>query len=422
MRAMNEDQHSQPPLDYTAGYANLSAPRNYDVEPTSHIPTEPPPSFRLSKLLWILAFFLIVLIGPYVVERFQYYNTLGKEQAKVDVALAGLSQLGKLNLDGLSEASRLVAQRMGPSVVHIRTVRTINGGRAGGDAIGMFGFPQQQQQAQGEGSGVIVDEAGYLVTNNHVVSGAEQIDVQLADGRQVKGVVVGRDAPTDIAVVKIEAPRLIAAAWGDSSALEVGDLIWAVGSPFGLDRTVTFGIVSAKQRRAVTDTIRYQDFIQTDAAVNPGNSGGPLVNIRGEVVGINTAIVGNSYSGISFAIPSSIAKKMYDLLRSGQAVPRGWLGVQLAELTERRANELELGSMQGVLVERVFPDSPAQQAGLETGDLIQSWNNKKIVDANALSWEVASTKPGTKAIAKILRGGQELSLTVNVVKLPEQFR
>lgn len=418
---MNEDPQAQP-LDYTAGYANYTAPRSYNVEPTSHIQPEPPSRFRLVNLLWILAFLFIMATGPYVVYQFQYFNTLGKERAKVDVALAGLSQLGKLNLDGLSEASRLVAQRMGPSVVHIRTVRTVGDNEA--DQIRMFGFPQQQQQAQGEGSGVIVDEDGYLVTNNHVVSGAEQIDVQLADGRQVRGVVVGRDAPTDIAVVKIEAPRLIAAAWGDSDALEVGDLIWAVGSPFGLDRTVTFGIVSAKQRRAVTDTIRYQDFIQTDAAVNPGNSGGPLVNIRGEVVGINTAIVGNSYSGISFAIPSSIAKKMYDLLRAGQIVPRGWLGVQLAELTEERAKELKIEAeeLEGVLVERVFPDSPAQRAGLQSGDVIQSWNDKKIPDANALSWEVASTKPGSNAIAKILRSGQELSLTVTVVTLPEQFK
>ena len=417
---MNEDQHPQPPQDYTAGYAHFNAPRSYNVEPTSYIPPEPPSSLRLSKLVWILAFLLVLLAGPYVLERFQYFNTFGKERAKVDVAIAGLSDLGKLNLEGLSEASRLVAQRVGPSVVHIRTARTVNGHEA--DGVRMFGFPQREQQAQGEGSGVIVDDAGYIVTNNHVISGAEQIEVQLIDGRWLRATVIGRDAPTDIAVLKIDAPRLVAAAWGDSDALEVGDLIWAVGSPFGLDRTVTFGIVSAKQRRALTDTIRYQDFLQTDAAINPGNSGGPLVSIRGEVVGINTAIVGNSYSGISFAIPSSIARKIYEMLRTGQVVPRGWLGVQLVELSEDKAKKLDLEVRAGVVVERVFPDSPAQRAGFKAGDLIQSWNGKRIPDSNALSWEVASTKPGSKAIARVVREGQELSLTVTVGELPEPLR
>ena len=419
---MEEEEVSPTPADYTAGYSNYSAPRNRNTDPTSHRKPEPRGPNRMYFLLWILAFLLVMLIGPYAVQRFQYASTMGEQQAKVDVAIAGLSQLDKLSLDGLSEASRLVAQRMGPSVVHIRTVRTLNAGVASDDQMRMFGFPQHPQQAQGEGSGVIVDEEGYIVTNNHVIAGAEQIEVLLFDGRHVSGKVVGRDAPTDIAVVKIDAPNLIAASWGDSDTLEVGDLIWAVGSPFGLDRTVTFGIVSAKQRRAVTDTIRYQDFLQTDAAVNPGNSGGPLVNIRGEVVGINTAIVGNTYSGISFAIPSSIAEKMYDTLRSGQAVPRGWLGVQLAELSNERMENLGLDSKDGVLVERVFPDSPAQRAGLQSGDVIQAWNDKQIPDANSLSWEVASTKPGSDATAKVLREGQELTVKVKVEELPAQLR
>ena len=186
---------------------------------------------------------------------------------------------------------------------------------------------QYRWETGGQGSGVIIDPAGYILTNYHVVRGANEIRISLSDGRKVDANLVGRDAATDLAVLKVAADGLLAAEWGDSNDLEVGALVWAVGSPFGLQRSITFGILSAKNRAGVAGTV-YQDFLQTDAAVNPGNSGGPLVDARGRVVGINTAIVGEAYQGISFAIPSSVARGVYERLKTTGRVERaGWVSV-----------------------------------------------------------------------------------------------
>ena len=198
-----------------------------------------------------------------------------------------------------------------------------------------------------------------MLTNNHVIEDASAIHLKLSDGRTVRNCeVVGVDQLTDLAVLKIDLEGLAAAPWGDSDALEVGDWVLAVGNPFGLDRSVTAGIVSAKERRNVVSSLPYQDFLQTDAAVNPGNSGGPLVNLQGEVVGINTAIVGDAFQGISFAIPSSIAREVYDRLKTTGKASHGWLGVGLNPLNEDLAEQL---GAEGVLITNVFSDSPADQ-------------------------------------------------------------
>jgi serine protease Do len=368
---------------------------------------------RLTRLLWVLAILLILLVGPWVIQRFVYSYTYAREQARVQAATEGL---GELDLTALGTASRLVAQKVGPSVVSIRTIQIIDNYQASDEWA--FLLPHHRREARGEGSGVIVDQSGYIVTNAHVVSGASQISVQLADGRSMPGEVVGADVLTDIAVVKIEADnKLVPAPWGESEEVEVGDLVWALGSPYGLERTVTFGIVSAKGRRGVTESV-YQDFLQTDAAVNPGNSGGPLVNIEGEVIGINTAIVGSAYQGISFAIPSSIALKVYERIKETGRVARGWLGVALRELTPELAKKLNLETTKGVIVAGVVPDSPAEEAGLQVGDVIVAWDDQPTPDPITLSRLVAGTKIDSTAHITILRDGKKSSLQVHVGERP----
>jgi serine protease Do len=244
------------------------------------------------------------------------------------------------------------------------------------------------------------------MTNNHVVSGARSISVHLADGRITPATVVGADEITDLAVLKIDAPNLIAAEWGDSDELEVGDLVWALGSPFGLERSFTFGIVSAKGRRSGSRLTKnlYQEYLQTDAAVNPGNSGGPLIDIEGKVIGINAAIFGPSYQGISFAIPSSVAKEEYAQLRAKGWIERAWLGIRPVEVPQEIAQQLGLAIGEGVLVERVEPEAPADRAGIHRGDVILKWNDVAATDPTLLSRAIAATKVGSTAKVWLVRG------------------
>jgi len=284
----------------------------------------------------------------------------------------------------------------------------------------LFGLPGQYR-AEGQGSGVVIDESGYVLTNNHVVAGAERVDVKLSDGQLMRDVkVVGTDPLTDIAVLKVDAGGLTAAQWGDSDELSVGDPVLAIGSPFGLDQTVTAGIVSAKGRRGVVEDLSYQDFLQTDAALNPGNSGGPLVDMSGKVVGINTAIFGQRYQGISFAIPSQIARNVYEQLLAKGAVSRGWLGVAMQELDEKLARQLGLESTEGALVAGVVPGSPAEKAGIEPGDVIVRWNDEEITCRGDLGLAVGGTRPGSQAKVVLMREGRELEATVTVGDRAEQ--
>jgi serine protease Do len=263
------------------------------------------------------------------------------------------------------------------------------------------------------------------------VSGARSISVHLTDGRVTPATVVGADSITDLAVLKIDAPNLIAAEWGDSEELQVGDLVWALGSPFGLERSFTFGIVSAKARRSGSLAARnlYQEYLQTDAAVNPGNSGGPLINIEGKVVGINAAIFGASYQGISFAIPSSVAQSQYHVLKAKGWIERAYLGIQPVAVPQYIQEQLGLAIGEGVYVGHVEPEAPAERAGIHTGDVILKWNDFAATDPTLLSRAIAATKVGSTAKVRLARvepkSGDtepkraELELSVEVERHPD---
>ncbi|MBN1853103.1 MAG: trypsin-like peptidase domain-containing protein [Pirellulales bacterium] len=371
---------------------------------------------RMVRLLWIFAILLAAVITPTVVGKIRYAYSYNTERARAD---ASLETLQHLDLSELSLAFRSVAAGVGPSVVNIQTTR-IFGSPLYDERRHLFGDPRPFA-LQGQGSGVIVDPDGYIVTNNHVIELSEAILVQLTDGQQLPAEVVGSDPLTDIAVLKIDQDNLIAREWGNSDDLEVGSMVWAIGSPFGLQRSITFGIISAKNRRGVTPSL-LQDFLQTDAAVNPGNSGGPLVNIQGEIVGINTAIVGQAYQGISFAIPSNTARKIYEKIRKEGQIKRGWLGVSLGNISSDSTPILpRRGKIQGVLIAGVVENSPAARAGLRPDDVILEWNGMKVSDPTTFSLLVAETEVGSKVTVRILRQQRERILTIKVGEYPTRF-
>jgi serine protease Do len=270
---------------------------------------------------------------------------------------------------------------------------------------------------------VIVDKEGYIVTNAHVVNGVRSAEVQLSDGSRGTATVVGVDPMTDIAVLKTQLDNLTPAEWGDSNDLEVGDLVWAVGSPFGLQKSVTSGIISAKERRGFTPNATVlQEFLQSDAAVNPGNSGGPLIDIHGKVVGINTAIVGDAYQGISFAIPSELARESYERLRKDGYIERGFLGIVPQPVPDNVADDLDLDRDHGVLVYQVDPDTPADEAGIRVNDVILKWNGEEFSDPTLLSRAIAATPIGTEVPVTIARaslgGVRKVDITVKVAPRP----
>jgi serine protease Do len=279
---------------------------------------------------------------------------------------------------------------------------------------GNFGTPRQE----GVGSGVIATKDGYILTNNHVVDGADEVKVALQDGREFTAKVIGRDPKSDVAVVKIDATDLPAVPMADSDKVEVGDVVLAIGNPFGIGQTVTTGIVSAKGRGNMG--LDYEDFIQTDAAINPGNSGGALVDADGRLIGINTAILSRSggNQGIGFAIPVNLARdEMQSLIKDGH-VTRGYLGVMIQDLTPALAKEFKLKDATGALIGDVTPKGPAEKAGLKSGDLLVEFNGKKVTDSRHLKLEVARTQPGQTVPVKILRDGTSKTLEVTVKTLP----
>jgi serine protease Do len=284
-----------------------------------------------------------------------------------------------------------------------------------------FNHPQfpQGRKVQGAGSGVIISHDGCILTNNHVVEGAKEVEVTLADTREFKAKVVGRDPKTDLAVLKIDAGKnLPAANLGDSDQLKVGDWVLAIGNPFGLSHTVTAGIVSAKGR--VIGAGPYDDFIQTDASINPGNSGGPLFNMKGEIVGINTAIIPNG-QGIGFAIPVNTAKPLIPQLVAKGEVIRGYLGVNIQSVTPDLADAMKLEVRRGALVADVVSGGPADRAGIRRGDVIVSYDGKKVEDSHDLPNAVAATPVDKEVTVTVVRGGKERDIVAKIGKLePEE--
>ena len=336
-----------------------------------------------------------------------------------------------------------LVEQVGPSVVNIRTVEKVTARTGGGNGMDeemleffrRFGVPvpnaprqqrpQRPQQpdgsnkASGVGSGFVLTSDGYIMTNAHVVEGADEVMVTLADKREYKARTIGADKRTDVAVVKIEATGLPAIKVGDVNRLKVGEWVMAIGSPFGLENTVTAGIVSAKGR----DTGDYLPFIQTDVAINPGNSGGPLINMRGEVIGVNSQIYSRSggFMGISFAIPMDEAIRVSDQLRASGRVSRGRIGVQIGTVTKDIAEAVGLSKPQGALVGGVEDDSPAAKAGVEAGDIILRFDGKPIEKTSDLPRLVGNTKPGTKSTLSVFRRGAQKDLSVTIAEIePDQ--
>jgi len=287
----------------------------------------------------------------------------------------------------------------------------------------------QELEKRGLGSGVIIDQEGYILTNEHVVSGATEIKVKLHDGREFQAQIRGTDSRSDLAIIKVEAEDLPVAPLGDSSDLKIGSWVVAIGNPFGFaiqnpEPTVTVGVISALHRSLPASGKRvrgFEDLIQTDAAINPGNSGGPLVNLEGEVIGINTAIITTSggYQGLGFAVPINSAQKNLEKLIKGEQVFYGWLGVKIQELTDDMRSYFGIEKKEGVIVERVYDDSPAAQAGIQEGDLILTYNDESVKTTRDIVRMVSSSAIGQKIALTVLRNGVEQAITVTIGKSPE---
>jgi len=369
---------------------------------------EMPFSLRIvPRLLLILIVLLVMLVAPPYLEKISYHLARGRQQAARD-------SLQELTPATFAATSRLVAEAIQQSVVDI-SIRSTRGE----SGIARLPLPAHKSPyAAGQGSGVIVDAEGYIVTNFHVVNGATKMVVHLDENRHAVAELVGIDEYTDLAVLKIQADGLLAADWGDSNELAQGDPVWAIGSPWGLDNSVSFGIVSAVGRDGIGQT-RHQELLQTDAAVNPGNSGGALVNAQGELVGINTAIVGDTYRGVSFAIPSNMARDVFLRLKEDGEIARGWLGVRLAA---RSKTDLRTADRSGAVVIYVMEDSPAEKADIRPGDVVRQWAGKVIENPRQLSHWVAQTSAGKAVTVMLLRGEQSLTTEVQVGRLPRRLR
>lgn len=340
--------------------------------------------------------------------------------------------------DGKSPFTK-VAEMVSPAVVNISAERTIktNFNNFEWNFRGPFedffrdffkNLPPGESKTRSLGSGFIISEDGYLVTNHHVIKDASNIIIRLTNKKEYKGKevkIIGSDSRTDIALLKIETKEnLPYLKLGDSDKIRVGDWVMAVGNPFNLEGTVTVGVVSAKGRSHIplSEGPDFQNFLQTDAAINPGNSGGPLLNLQGEVIGINTAITSTSGGniGIGFAIPVNLAKTIIDELKTKGKVTRGYLGVYLEDLTEDMKEALNLPSLEGVLINEVIKDSPADKSGIKDGDVIIEFNGKKVTDVQSFRLLVASTPPGQTVKLKLIRDGKEMSLNVKVGEMETQ--
>jgi serine protease Do len=335
----------------------------------------------------------------------------------------------------MSRTFSQVASQLSPSVVRISVTKTqkmgnVRGMRGGNPFRGtpferFFGDqdggddgdqPMPGPKERGTGSGVVIDERGNILTNNHVVEDADEVKVTFSDGKTVKGKVVGTDPKSDLAVVKVDGVSVKAAKLGDSDRMQVGEWVIAIGNPFGLDHTVTVGVLSAKNRSGF-QTGHYEDFLQTDASINPGNSGGPLVNLDGEVVGINTMIAGIG-TGIGFAVPSSMARPIADQLIGGGKVRRPYLGIVMQDVTPEIAKGLGKAPEKGALVGEVQPGSPADKAGVKAGDVVIAVDGSPVDGSKAVQRDVLSKKIGQRVSLEIWRDGKQQTIAATTAELP----
>ena len=344
----------------------------------------------------------------------------------------------------LQEAFANVAQVVKPAVVNISAVHILKmevpyyqfyfGDPFEDFFDEFFGKPRERgpepkkrefrRRLEGTGSGVIIDPKGYILTNYHVIAGAEEIKVTLSNGKEKKydGKVVGKDPRTDLAIIKIKSKeKFPAAKLGDSDKIRIGDWAIAIGSPFGLKQTLTVGVISAKRQSLYVEGKEYREMIQTDASINRGNSGGPLVNIKGEVIGINTAIYAPTgvFAGVGFAIPINNAKEILDELIEKGRVVRGWLGIEIREVDEVIVKQFNLPNTKGVLVNRVMEDSAAEKGGMKRGDVIIKVGDHKVEDVRDLQKVVTKTKPGKKVKVVVIREKKEVTLTIKLGEMPE---
>ncbi len=317
-------------------------------------------------------------------------------------------------LEAFQNAFVSVAEKVKPVVVSIQLKGSFKH-----PSIWSKGFPFEDFPMRSSGSGILVDERGYILTNNHVIENGGDIIVTLSDGRKFTAKLIGQDTKTDLAVIKIDANTpLPTAVLGDSSKVRIGEWAIAIGNPFSLDKTVTVGVISGLGRSNI-GIADYEDFIQTDASINPGNSGGPLLNLKGEVVGINTAIIGQG-RGIGFAVPINMAKKVMTQLITQGKVVRGYLGIMIEPVTSEIVEKHKLKTEEGVLVSKVVENSPAEKGGLKTGDIILEFKGSKVKDVKELQRVTAETTPGEKVDVKILRNDKEEVLKIEVAELPEE--
>lgn len=340
-------------------------------------------------LTMILTITVAWLVGPRLVEEYHYAAAVGKARGEYEHAV---EQLEQAPLTEVSLAYQMVAQRIRPSVVSVKAFKS---------------------NEVGFGSGVILSADGYIMSNAHVIKDASKFQVELYDRRRVVASLVGVDNESDLAVLKIEADNLIPATWGDSDAIEVGSMVWAIGSPYEFSQTITSGILSGKNRRGDAYHTK-QTLLQTDAAVNPGNSGGPLVDIQGKVIGINTSIFGKTFQGISFAVPSSTAEFVFEQLVSGQEVKRGYLGLSPGEISVQRARSLGLPDQQGAYVLQVSNGSPAHRAGIRRGDILLRWQGVLIEDYRQVYRFAEAAPVGSEVTLDIWRSDEQRMLPITV--------
>jgi len=360
----------------------------------------------ITTLITGITLFAFVFVGPSQLTTKTYAENATKQQ-----------------LQDLSGAFREIAKKVSPTVVYISTEQTVKGQSTNPQDMfnddffrRFFGVPEDREyKQQGLGSGFIIREDGYILTNNHVVDQADEIKVTLPDKREFDAKLIGRDPKTDVAVIKIESKGLPVVELGDSDTIEVGDWAVAIGTPYGLSQTVTAGIISASGRSNI-GIVDYENFIQTDAAINPGNSGGPLVNIEGQVIGMNTAIFSRSggYQGIGFAIPINMAKNITESLITKGKVVRGWLGVVIQDISPEIAQSFGLKESKGALVGDVLKDGPAEKAGIQRGDVIVSFDGKPTENVITLRNVVAGTDVNKKVQVVVIREGKEKTLEATI--------